>query len=89
MPDPDQGGSGCSDEAIAGLWGPQADWTHAEGLPELPPEEVPLEGLESAAIRQRLDVDAARKQAILISNAVDIARTRRLFTTSQIVSAAG
>lgn len=64
---------------LLGLWGPETRWEVAEPLPELPPKEVPLDGLESAAIRQRLDVDAARKQALLLANAVDLARSSRVF----------
>lgn len=64
---------------LLGLWGPQTEWAVAEELPELPPQELPLEHLEATAIRQRLDIDAARKQALLLSNAVGLARTSRLF----------
>lgn len=64
---------------LLGLWGPQTDWELAEKLPELPPQESPLEHLEAWAIRQRLDIDAARKQALLMSNALDLARTTRFF----------
>ena len=64
---------------LLGLWGPQTEWALAEKLPDLPPEEAPLEQLEAIAIRQRLDVDAARKQALLMSNAVALARAPRIF----------
>jgi cobalt-zinc-cadmium efflux system outer membrane protein len=64
---------------LLGLWGPHTAWSLAEKLPELPPEEAPLEHLEGTAIRQRLDIDAARKQALLLSNAIALTRTSRLF----------
>lgn len=64
---------------LLGLWGPQTEWTLAEKLPELPAEEAPLEHLEATAIRQRLDVDAARKRALLMGNALSLAQTSRLF----------
>jgi cobalt-zinc-cadmium efflux system outer membrane protein len=66
-------------DRLLGLWGPHTEWTVTEELPDLPTEETSLEHLESTAIRQRLDVDAARKQAILMANAVALARTTRLF----------
>lgn len=69
---------------LLGLWGPQTHWELAEKLPELPPEDAPLEHLEAAAIRQRLDVDAARKQALLMANAVSLARTSRLFGVIEV-----
>jgi len=70
---------------LLGLWGPQAtEWAIAEKLPELPPQEAPLEHLEATAIRQRLDIDAARKQALLLSNAVGLARTTRLFGVIEV-----
>ncbi len=69
---------------LLGLWGPQTEWAVAEKLPELPPQELPLEHLEATAIRQRLDIDAARKQALLLANAVDLARTPRLFGVIEV-----
>jgi cobalt-zinc-cadmium efflux system outer membrane protein len=69
---------------LLGLWGSRTEWSIAERLPELPPEEVPLDHLEATAIRQRLDIDAARKQALLLSNAVGLARTPRLFGVIEV-----
>ncbi len=53
-------------------------------LAKLPSEEIGLERLESIAIRQRLDIDAARKQTLLLANAVALARTTRLFGIVQV-----
>jgi outer membrane protein, heavy metal efflux system len=64
---------------LMGLWGPRTQWTLSEKLPELPAREAPLERLESLAIRQRLDIDAARKQAALLWNALELARGTRFF----------
>lgn len=60
-----------------GLWGPNADWELAEPLAEALPDEVEVDALEALAIRQRLDIDAARKQALLLWNALGIARSTR------------
>ena len=64
---------------LLGLWGPRADWTLGEELP-VPPEKEPLlDHLETVAISRRLDVDAARKQRLLMAHAVSLARGSRLF----------
>jgi cobalt-zinc-cadmium efflux system outer membrane protein len=62
---------------LLGLWGARADWTLAEELPPLPATEPPLEDLEARAIHQRLDVDAARKQQLLMGKAAGLARSSR------------
>lgn len=62
---------------VLGLWGPRTSWAIAEPLQEMLADEPPLDDLESLAIRQRLDIDAARKQALLLHNAVSLARTSR------------
>lgn len=62
---------------VLGLWGPRTDWTLAEPLPDMLAKEPDLEDLESLAIRQRLDIDAARKRMLLMHNAVTVARTSR------------
>jgi cobalt-zinc-cadmium efflux system outer membrane protein len=64
---------------LMGLWGPRTQWTLSEKLPGLPAREAPLERLESLAIRQRLDIDAARKQVALLWNALELARSTRYF----------
>jgi cobalt-zinc-cadmium efflux system outer membrane protein len=69
---------------LLGLWGATTAWTLAEQLPGLPDAEPRLEHLESLAIRQRLAVDSARRQAVLMGKAVDLARTSRLFGRIEI-----
>jgi cobalt-zinc-cadmium efflux system outer membrane protein len=64
---------------LLGLWGPQTDWKLAHELPEIPPADPPPDGLEALAIRQRLDIDAARKQRALMWKALELARTSRWF----------
>jgi cobalt-zinc-cadmium efflux system outer membrane protein len=63
---------------LLGLWGPRADWTIAEALQSPPAVDPPLEPLEALAVKQRLDVDAARKQRLLMAKAVGLARSTRL-----------
>lgn len=80
-------------DRLLGLWGARTDWTLAEELPPLAPAPAPstpattaagppepsLDALETQAINQRLDVDAARKQRLLLGQAVELARRSRFF----------
>jgi len=61
-----------------GLWGPQTGWTIAQPLPDPPDAEPPLDHLEKQALRQRLDVDAARKDVALLTRAATLAKNFRL-----------
>ncbi|WP_298208671.1 TolC family protein [Acidovorax sp.] len=45
-----------------GLWGVQAQYTLAAPLPPLPATALPSDGIEATALRERLDVQAARRQ---------------------------
>src|SRR5262249_1835946 len=62
---------------LLGLWGTRAEWKLVEGLEHLPPSDGDLAELESVAMAQRPDVEAARRQAALFHRAVDLARTSR------------
>jgi len=63
---------------LLSLWGPQTAWTIAQPLPDPPEDEPPLEHLEQTALRQRLDVDAARKDVAVLTRAGTLARNFRL-----------
>jgi cobalt-zinc-cadmium efflux system outer membrane protein len=43
---------------LLGLWGVDTDWQIAGELPEVPSSDLPIRGLESLAISQRLDLQA-------------------------------
>lgn len=60
-----------------GLWGSRTNWRATRSLEPMPEREASLEHLESIALRQRLDVDAARKTALVMQNAVELARSTR------------
>lgn len=62
---------------LLGLWGQDTSWTIAPKLPDLPADEPALEHLESAAIAQRLDVDAARHELQASSYALAMATNWR------------
>jgi len=64
---------------LLSLWGPQTAWTITQPLPDPPESEPTLEYLEQAALRQRLDVDAARKEVAVLTRAGNLARNFRLF----------
>jgi cobalt-zinc-cadmium efflux system outer membrane protein len=69
---------------LLGLWGETAGWRVSETLPPIPAAEPTLDHLEATAIRNRLDVAAARGQAALLAKAVDLARSTRLFGRIEI-----
>lgn len=64
---------------LMGLWGPDTDWKVADQLPEIPEQEIPLERLESRAIEQRLDVEAARWGVDLVGRALALKKSTRYF----------
>ncbi len=62
---------------LMGMWGARTAWKLAPRLPELPPVEVPLERLESLAIRNRLDIGAARREVQAIDSMLSLTSTAR------------
>ena len=62
---------------LLGLWGSNLSWKTAQNLQAIPDREAPLEHLEVAAFKQRLDVQAARKQLEMFDNALGLAKTSR------------
>ncbi len=59
---------------LMGLWGSQTTWKPAPSLRDLPATEIDLEGVESLAVSQRLDLAAARQSAEAAARAVGLAR---------------
>ena len=62
---------------LMGLWGPDAGYTVAARLPELPASDPPLDHLESLAIRQRSDLGAMRKEVEELGHVASLARSTR------------
>ncbi len=60
---------------LLGLFGPQTQWALAAPLSEVPVLEPKLEKLESRAVRQRLDLRAARGAVALLTTAANLVRT--------------
>jgi cobalt-zinc-cadmium efflux system outer membrane protein len=64
---------------LLGLWGSDTGWRIAKQLPGIPADDIPLDGLESLAISQRLDVAAARWGVDLVGRALALKRGTRYF----------
>jgi cobalt-zinc-cadmium efflux system outer membrane protein len=64
---------------LMGLWGPDTAWRAEAGLSEIPAQEVPFERLESLAVSQRLDLDAARWGVNLVGRALALKNKTRYF----------
>jgi cobalt-zinc-cadmium efflux system outer membrane protein len=47
---------------LMGLWGERTKWRIPDQLPDIPPNEASLDQLETLAIQNRLDLEAARKR---------------------------
>ncbi len=59
---------------MLGLWGEGVSWTLADAMPVLPAKDADLSALESRAIRERLDLSAARVEIDSIKHAIGLRR---------------
>ena len=57
---------------LMGLWGDRTEWRLVDKLPEIPDLEMPFDHLESVAVGNRLDLEAARKEVEAMAEALDI-----------------
>ncbi len=64
---------------LMGLWGPHLEWKMASGLPRLPEQEVSTERLESLAVANRLDIEAARWGVETVGRALALKQKTRYF----------
>lgn len=62
---------------LMGLWGPDTAWAIPAKLPDLPQDDLLVERLESLAVEQRLDLEAAKAEAERLARSLDMARTFR------------
>ena len=69
---------------LLGLWGEYTTWKIADHLPEIPAQEIPIEHLESLAIRQRLDLAATRTQLVALGQALGVTEAYRYFASAEI-----
>src|SRR5438067_12518224 len=57
-----------------GAWGADTGWGIEPKLPELPPAEIDPGGLESLAVRQRADLEAARAEVVVAAQGLGLSR---------------
>ncbi|MEI9898448.1 MAG: TolC family protein [Chthoniobacter sp.] len=62
---------------LLGLWGADTAWKLADALPALPESDVPLRGLESLAVAQRLDLAAAHAELSGVVRALGLTKSYR------------
>jgi cobalt-zinc-cadmium efflux system outer membrane protein len=73
---------------LLGLWGRQVSWQIAEELPRLPEKELPLDNLEAIAVRQRLDLSAARESTANLEGALRLKKSVRWLPGAHIGASA-
>jgi len=62
---------------MLGLWGPRTAWALAARLPPVPEQDALPHQLERIAMKQRLDVAAAKRELALMDTALSMARSSR------------
>lgn len=62
---------------LLGLWGPATSWKLTEALPAIPAQDLMPDHLERVAMKQRLDIGAAKGELALMTTAVHLAKTSR------------
>ena len=68
---------------LMGLWGTQTQWRTLQRLPELPPDEGPLDHVESLAVAQRMDLDARRREFEALARIESFVQSTRWVGTLQ------
>lgn len=69
---------------LLGLWGPQIEFRLPERLPELPASPREQSDLESLALSQRLDVQAAKAQAEATARSLGLSRVTRFINVLEL-----
>jgi cobalt-zinc-cadmium efflux system outer membrane protein len=69
---------------LMGLWGVQTEFKLIHQLPDVPAREMPLEHLESLAIKNRLDLASARQEIEVLAQALGITMDWRWFGTAGV-----
>jgi len=71
---------------LMGVWGAETAWTIKIPLPDLPPTEVTLPGLESHAVAQRLDLAASKQEIVATAEALGLTRALRFTSSVELAS---
>lgn len=64
---------------LLGLWGPDTAWHVPDQLPEIPVQEMPVDGLEALAVTRRYDLQAARWGVDAVGRALSLKKGTRFF----------
>jgi outer membrane protein, heavy metal efflux system len=62
---------------LLGLWGDDTDWKIVEELRAVPAQDLPERGLESIAMNQRLDLEAAKSEVLALVQSLGLTKTYR------------
>jgi cobalt-zinc-cadmium efflux system outer membrane protein len=73
---------------LMGVWGKQVAYRIAEDLPRLPEKELPLDNLEAIAVRQRLDLTAARENMASLESTLRLQKSVRWLPGARIGASA-
>jgi cobalt-zinc-cadmium efflux system outer membrane protein len=63
---------------LMGLWGLDTAWQSDGRLPDVPAQPLPIDGLETQALRQSLDLASARQHLIVASEQLGLTRATAL-----------
>jgi outer membrane protein, heavy metal efflux system len=73
---------------LLGVWGKHVAYRIADELPRLPEKELPLDNLEAIAIRQRLDLSAARDTTASLESTLRLQKAVRWLPGARIGASA-
>jgi outer membrane protein, heavy metal efflux system len=66
---------------LMGLWGQDTSWTIRSGVPDVPNNDVTIQGLETLAVTQRYDLAASKSELESMIKALGLERTFRWIGT--------
>lgn len=69
---------------LLGLWGTETGWKIAHKLPEVPKEDMALEGLEKEAIERSLDLGAAKRDREVSARGLGFSRAQSILSEANL-----
>jgi len=67
---------------LMGIWANDTEWQTDRRLPDIPPEPIPLEGLERTALAQSIDLSNARQRIVVAGEQLGLDRAAALIPES-------
>ena len=67
---------------LMGIWANDTEWQTDRRLPDIPPEPMPLEGLERTALAQSIDLSNARQRVVVAGEQLGLDRAASLIPES-------